>query len=353
MNNILNFKLLTIFLVLTFQVVAFSQTNLIEIDEIKNLMSSEERKELDNILKIKKEGDNLKTKGETELNKVEEFESQIASAKGRKKKKIIKKQKKQKRVAYKQLIKSTLKYSEANKSTYNLYRINLSKIIKDATDGNKKIMNENITLAKKTHKKSISERNKAKSLKKNDEKYYEICQNAEQLENEAIIYQMQVYKTFFNTNEIINETSNNTKIVGNSNNNETTNNETINNTSENNNTSEHNNTSENNNISEIKQENVIFRIQIAASKVKLSDTKLKSIWPDFDPETTVLIEDIHGEWIKYLVGEYTEYEDACLAEEEMQIKGSFIVAFIDGWKRVENIEDVCDPYKHPCYNRNK
>jgi len=102
-----------------------------------------------------------------------------------------------------------------------------------------------------------------------------------------------------------------------------------------------------------KQENIVFRIQIGASKTKLNAQKIKAIWSGYNPKTTPLYEDMEGEWYKYLIGDFESYEEACLAEEDMQVRGSFIVAYIDGWKRVQNIEDVCTPYKHPCYNRNK
>ncbi len=102
-----------------------------------------------------------------------------------------------------------------------------------------------------------------------------------------------------------------------------------------------------------KEENVVFRIQIGASKTKLKAKNIQAIWSGYNPKITPLYEDMEGEWYKYLVGDYENYEEACLAEEEMKVKGSFIVAYIDGWQRVKNIEDVCTPYKHPCYNRNK
>lgn len=100
-------------------------------------------------------------------------------------------------------------------------------------------------------------------------------------------------------------------------------------------------------------EEIVFRIQIAASKRKLSASELQKIWKEFVPGETQIYEDKEGEWIKYLVGDFESYEDACLAEENMTVKDSFIVAYRNGWERVQNIEDVCNPYEHPCYNRNK
>ncbi len=48
-------------------------------------------------------------------------------------------------------------------------------------------------------------------------------------------------------------------------------------------------------ILEAKQKNVVFRIQIGASKSKLSGEKIKAIWNDYIPGTTPHYEETEGE----------------------------------------------------------
>ena len=95
--------------------------------------------------------------------------------------------------------------------------------------------------------------------------------------------------------------------------------------------------------------NIIFRIQILASKKPLSqyqqDMKRPAGYGDVIYTNTVE-SDSHP--YKYLIGEYTSYEAARSAERGYSTKETryFIVAFEDN-ERVSNIRTVCDPDDHP------
>ena len=101
-------------------------------------------------------------------------------------------------------------------------------------------------------------------------------------------------------------------------------------------------------VSQNNSNNVVYRVQIAASKVKLSETKLDKIYPVENrfPEHKIMSVDIDEPWYKYLVGKYTTYEEADKARQQMNVKGAFIVAYKD-YQRVRHISSVCQPDSHP------
>ena len=98
---------------------------------------------------------------------------------------------------------------------------------------------------------------------------------------------------------------------------------------------------------------VIYRIQVAASRVKLPDAHLNKIYPEADrfPEHNMMIVDDDDNWYKYLFGEYKTYESADAIRQQMTVEGAFIVAY-KNYSRVRNIGEVCSPENHPAV-RNK
>ena len=101
-------------------------------------------------------------------------------------------------------------------------------------------------------------------------------------------------------------------------------------------------------VSQNNSKKVVYRIQIAASKVKLSEKVLNKIYPFENrfPEHKILSVDIDEPWYKYLVGKYTTYEEADKVRLQMNVDGAFIVAYED-YQRVRHISTVCKPQNHP------
>ncbi|HAN19094.1 MAG: hypothetical protein A2X13_02635 [Bacteroidetes bacterium GWC2_33_15] len=71
---------------------------------------------------------------------------------------------------------------------------------------------------------------------------------------------------------------------------------------------------------------VIFKVQIAADKVKLSENQLAAIYGGNEP---VALREEDG-WYKYSVGTLNTYEQAVALNKSTHVKGSFVVAFRDG-----------------------
>ena len=102
-------------------------------------------------------------------------------------------------------------------------------------------------------------------------------------------------------------------------------------------------------LSQNKQKkNIIYRIQIAASRQKLSNIKLNQIYPVANrlPDHKIMVVDMDDNWYKYLVGDYKTYEEADAIRLQMSVEGAFIVAY-KNYGRVRNISEVCSPDNHP------
>ncbi len=87
-----------------------------------------------------------------------------------------------------------------------------------------------------------------------------------------------------------------------------------------------------------KAEGVVYKIQIAASKVPLPDWKLKRIYKGNMPITV----EKDGIWYKYLIGLYNNYKDAWSAKKVSGVRGVFAVAYLNG-QRLPDITEVADP----------
>ena len=85
-------------------------------------------------------------------------------------------------------------------------------------------------------------------------------------------------------------------------------------------------------------ENLVFRIQIAASVEPLDLNTLRKIYPT----ATNITNEKDGIWYKYSIGNYPTYKEAWQAQKEMKVKGSFIVAYRKG-ERIKNIREVAQP----------
>ena len=75
-------------------------------------------------------------------------------------------------------------------------------------------------------------------------------------------------------------------------------------------------------------EGLIFKVQIAANKVKMSKNELNNIYKGDEP-IDMITED---GWYKYSVGKSGTYEHAVNLKESVKVDGMFIVAYKDGIK---------------------
>jgi hypothetical protein len=74
---------------------------------------------------------------------------------------------------------------------------------------------------------------------------------------------------------------------------------------------------------------LIFQVQIAASKVKLPQWKINKIYKGAKNEVQ---EKFYDEWYKYSVGSFKTYEEAKAYIKKIKVKGAFVVAYKGGTK---------------------
>lgn len=78
--------------------------------------------------------------------------------------------------------------------------------------------------------------------------------------------------------------------------------------------------------------NIIYKVQIAASKEELSGDKIFSLYTPKAGER--IYNEIDGPWYKYTVGRFHSYAEALAFKNKIQVKGAFIVAYKDN-KKIE------------------
>ena len=74
---------------------------------------------------------------------------------------------------------------------------------------------------------------------------------------------------------------------------------------------------------------ITYKIQIAASKVKLKESKLRNLFRGKDKVTRAY----DGEWYRYTIGEYESLEDAIYYKDRSGVEKSFIVSFENDTRR--------------------
>jgi hypothetical protein len=84
--------------------------------------------------------------------------------------------------------------------------------------------------------------------------------------------------------------------------------------------------------------NVVFHVQIAASKTKLPDWKIRSIYRAGTLKDVVSNYD--NEWYRYHVGKFNNYEAAKAFVPKTKVKGAFVVVYRNGKKL--HITEVVD-----------
>jgi hypothetical protein len=71
------------------------------------------------------------------------------------------------------------------------------------------------------------------------------------------------------------------------------------------------------------ESNIVFQVQIAASKVKLSQAKISTFYKAINEVT----EKNYDGWYKYSVGSYKTYDEAKKFVPKTRVKGAFVVAY--------------------------
>ncbi len=309
-------KILFIFLALLWAVnISFSQAYSL-IDTIKQQFTGDKLQQLEQAEEIIKQGDKDKDRGERLLNAAQKDKQNANKIKRKKKRqKALDAALQEENQAYMYLIKGSKKYSQANKTIYNLYYENLSELSQNIYEPEKSQLLELLQKAESFANEGQEKRDEANKIA-NKKKSYEKHQEAEKLEKKAISTLMQAYVLYFRKIEEQKKQELNPEPVM----------DTV---------AEKQHTPQS-------TDTIIFRIQIAASKVPLPESKLKKIYPGFK---FAYVDKDEG-WYKYLVGEFKTYEEAYEAKKAIGVKGAFIVAYKNG-KRVKNIREVCNPDDHP------
>ncbi len=293
---------------------SLSAQNFSLLDIIRKQFNVQEQTELDKAQQTIKEGDNYKEKGENLLNKAEEQKQQAQTIRRKKKqKKALQQAQQTENAAYSYLIRGSKKYAQANSTLFNLYYANLSKLADNIYEPEKSQLLELLQKAKSSF--DLAKDQRSKATKQNSKKdQYTYHKKAEEYEKQAIALLIQAYAIYFR--KIEEQKQSPPKI------------DTAAPPAQ--------------KINIHTGDTIIYRVQIAASKIPLSHKKLREIYPNI----SIAHIDKEGGWYKYLIGEYTSYEEAYQAKKKMNVKGAFIVAYKNG-KRVKDIREVCNPEEHP------
>jgi hypothetical protein len=83
--------------------------------------------------------------------------------------------------------------------------------------------------------------------------------------------------------------------------------------------------------------NLLFQVQIAASRVKLSKARLAQIYK----AANEIEEKFQDNWYKYSVGSFKTYDEARAFRDKTRVRGAFVIVFRDG-KKID-ITEVVSP----------
>ncbi len=351
--------------------------------EIRKNMKKSEKENIDKSKKIRYEGYKYKKQADVYYKEKKKYLADANKASSKKKsKKLTKNAAKSEKKAVKKMIKAYEKYDKANKSVYLVYKKVIQRSSKFADEKVEDNINEKNDIVKSNFK-------KAKSLVKksintsNVFKAFEILEKAIKLQEDAIKIQEEVIAKLLdlevrkeekvvdntkvnnnantentntentnteNTNTENTNTENTNTENTNTENTNTENTNTENTNTENTNTENTNteNTNTDNRYIEIKkvknhQTIVIFKVQIAASRVPLSIEKLHSIYNGGE----ILNNELEDGWYKYSIGRaFSTYRKAYDYRNSIGVKGAFVVAYKDGVK-VKDITEVAEPIDPP------
>jgi hypothetical protein len=72
--------------------------------------------------------------------------------------------------------------------------------------------------------------------------------------------------------------------------------------------------------------NFLFKVQIAASRVQMSQQVLKGIYSGNEE----IVESFEDKWFKYTIGQFMSYNDARNCRDRINVKGAFVIAYLNG-----------------------
>jgi len=321
--------------------VAFSQEDDPQMVELKKKFESADEKNLTAADKVYKEAEALTAEAKKMDEQANGFRTQANSGSSKDKKKYLKEAEKLESKSVKKKIKASAKYAESNKVVYNVYKKYLKKFAAKAEEAKKKQSEELEVESDGYFKDAKAKRQKSVSIN-NDKDAYKLMGDADLLEANSIAVQIQAFSILLNwfsydDNKVKDITDNTNKEKYDEykpENNTTKVNETNENTEKDNSKNNVNNDDDNNSLSKNKK-GLIFKVQIAASKVPLSIEKLRTIYPSNE----IINNEKDGEWYKYSVGYFSSYEKAFEYKQKTGVRGAFIIAYRDGVK-IKDITEV-------------
>ncbi|MCK5535331.1 MAG: SPOR domain-containing protein [Bacteroidales bacterium] len=290
-------------------------------------------KKLDKAVKEMKDVELLFAEADKLSQSVTKLKVEAANTNDKGKKKIEKKINKIELKEAQKRVDASKASSQVNKSLYNVYKNNFKNARKniESDEAKKQEGRELETEAVNLYKKAQTKR--TQSIKISDQlKAYRILADADELERQALETQLKVYGLYLNwygnpeeNEEPVEEEPEKEYIAEKID-------EDLPNFVEPENTEikteEYNNTetrelNENKTIEKVKQENIYYKIQIAASKTPLALSHLKSIYNYNLPYNN---EKENG-YYKYSVGQFESYENADAFKIKMNLPAAFIIAY--------------------------
>jgi hypothetical protein len=296
-------------------------------DEIKKTLSAEDltviQESDDNFLSA----ENFAKLAFEDFEKARDLRQKSETVSKKEAKKLLKQAEKLEKNCYSNYEKASVLYEKSYKAAYNVYKRNLSLLVENCELEKKRNIVDYQKDAVDFYKKSVSDRNKASRSKSASEKY-SLLRSADGTAKTAVETEIKAIDDYYEWSSTALDlekkaTEDSVKIAQNSAK------DTLNLSSINENEFDiykPDTLKKITNVESEKPNNVIFKVQFAASNNELSTPKLRQILPG----NTVINNEKDGDWYKYTFGNFKTYEEAWNAKKNMNISGSFVVAYKDG-----------------------
>ncbi len=347
-------KILTIYLLITLFITAIAQQPEYSLyTEIKKQLSADQQQTLSIAENDIKTGDQLRSQANTLQQKAQNLRNKAQNLKRRKRKKALKQADKYEQQALQYYIESNKKYWNGNTRIYKIYKQDLNKLAQKLSGQDKTDFLQLVNQANK----SYSQGKTAMKLglkQKDPKKQNQFFSKGVQLAKEAVELQQQAYSLYFDktkpkpqpktqTTHAQPQTAK-TKPQPKPTTTQTQPKQPV--------TQQHRpvvkqtqnpQPQPRQTYQQPQNQDIYFRVQIAASRVPLSAQKLQQIYPgqvyyEYDP---------HDHYYKYLtIEKFATYQQADCFKQKTGVPGAFIVAYKNG-KRVRDIHEVV-PQRIPC-----